>query len=67
LARVYLGARERFHLDQWRSSIEERLREIDTLYTVAHNEISNMRMFWLEVIIVVFFAIDLLGIFFFKK
>lgn len=67
LARVYMGARERFHLNQWRNSVEERLKQIDALYTVAHTEISNRRMFWLEVLIVVFFAIDLLSIFFWKQ
>lgn len=67
LARVYLGARERFHLSQWRSSVEERLKQIDALYTVAHTEIINQRMFWLETLIVIFFAIDLLSIFLLKK
>lgn len=63
LARVYLDARERFHVNQWKSSVEERLRQIDALYTVAHTELTNRRMLWLEAIIVIFFAIDLLGIF----
>lgn len=66
LARVYLGARERFHLDKWRNSVAERLTQLDAIYTVVQNEISNLRMLWLEVTIVVFFAIDLLAIFFFK-
>lgn len=67
LARVYLGARERFHLDHWRSSVEDRLGQLDTLYTVVETEINNKKMFWLEVIIVVFFAIDIVTILFFKK
>lgn len=66
LARVYLGAHERFHLNQWRNSVGERLKQLDSLYTVVHSEISNFRMVWLEVLIVVFFAIDLLMIFFFR-
>ncbi len=67
LARVYMGARERFHLNQWRNSVEERLKQIDALYTVAHTELANQRMFWLEMIITVFFAIDLLSIFLLKR
>ncbi len=59
LARVYLGARERFHLDEWRASVESRLAQLDQLYTVVHGDLSEKRMFWLEVIVVVFFAIDL--------
>lgn len=60
LARVYLLARERFHLDQWRASVEQRLEEVDRLYTLTRGDVYERRMFWLEVIIVVFFAIDLL-------
>lgn len=67
LARVYLAARERFYLEQWRTSVEQRLQQLDRLYSVVHGEINERRMLWLEIIIVVFFAIDLLGIFFWKK
>lgn len=67
LARVYLGACERFHLNQWKSSVEERLKQIDALYTVAHTELTNRRMLLLETLIVIFFAIDLLAIFLLKR
>src|ERR1700733_8282315 len=60
LARVYLGARDRFYLDQWRASVDQRLVQLDTLYNVVHAEVNEQRMLWLEIIIVVFFAIDLL-------
>jgi hypothetical protein len=60
LARVYLGARDRFYLDQWRTSVEQRLAQLDKLYSVAHAEVNEQRMLWLEIIIVIFFAIDLL-------
>jgi hypothetical protein len=60
LARVYLGARERFHLDQWRASVEERLEHLDHLYTVVNTDINTRRMVWLEALIVIFFAVDLL-------
>ena len=59
LARVYLGARDRFYLDQWRTSVEQRLAQLDKLYSVVHSEIYERRMLWLEIIIVVFFALDL--------
>jgi hypothetical protein len=67
LARVYLLARERFHLDQWRASVEGRLAQLDRLYTVVHTDLNERRMFWLEVIIVVFFAIDIVVLFMGKK
>ncbi len=59
LARVYLGARDRFYLDQWRASVEQRLAQLDKLYSVVHSEVNEARMLWLEIIIVIFFAIDL--------
>jgi hypothetical protein len=59
LARVYLGARDRFYLDQWRASVEQRLAQLDKLYSVVHAEANEQRMLWLEVIIVIFFALDL--------
>jgi hypothetical protein len=62
LARVYLGSRERFHLDQWRGSVERRLGHLKELYSVARAEVFERRLLWLEVIMVVFFAIDLVAI-----
>jgi len=59
LARVYLGARERFYLEQWRASVEQRLAQLDKLYSVAHTEANEQRMLILEIIVVVFFALDL--------
>jgi hypothetical protein len=66
LARVYLGAAERFYLSQWRQSVEQRLGQLDDLYSVVNAEINNRRMVWLEVLVVVFFAIDLLMLWFKK-
>ncbi len=62
LARVYLSVRERFHLEQWRASVAQRLAQLDDLYSVVRAEVNERRMLWLEVIIVVFFAIDLFAI-----
>jgi hypothetical protein len=59
LARIYLGARDRFYLDQWRTSVEQRLVQVDKLYSVVHAEVNERRMLWLEIIIVIFFALDL--------
>ena len=67
LARVYLGARDRFYLDQWRASVEQRLAQLDKLYSVFHAEVNEQRMLWLEAIIVIFFAIDLLILLFVRR
>lgn len=67
LARVYLGARDRFYLDQWRTSVEQRLAQLDKLYSVVHSEVNEKRMLWLEIIIVIFFAIDLVILLWVKR
>lgn len=63
LARVYLGARDRFHLDQWRKSVEDRLAQLDSLYGVVYSELNERRMLWLEIIIVILFLADLGAVF----
>jgi hypothetical protein len=67
LARVYLVARKRFHIDEWHRSVERRLAQLDQLYSVVHSEIYERRMLWLEVIIVILFVIDVVAILFFHK
>lgn len=67
LARVYVGARERFYLEQWRRSVEDRLGQLDRLYSVVSAEVTNQRMVWLEILIVFFCAIDVVAIVFFKR
>ena len=67
LARVYLGARDRFYLDQWRTSVEQRLAQLDKLYSVVHSEVNEKRMLWMEIIIVIFFAIDLVILLWVKR
>lgn len=59
LARVYLGAAERFYLNQWRQSVGDRLGQLDQLYSVVNSDINNRRMVWLEVLVVIFFALEI--------
>jgi hypothetical protein len=66
LARVYLGARDRFYLDQWRQSVEQRLSQLDQLYGVMHSDVYERRMLWLEVIVVILIALDLVGLLFLR-
>ena len=67
LARVYLGAQERFHLQDWRQSIEHRLGQLDEIYQLIKAEVYERRMLWLEIAVVVCFLIDLYAIFFWKS
>lgn len=59
LARVYLGARDRFHLEEWRRSVQNRLEQLDYLYSVVKSESYERRMLWLEATIVVLFLVDI--------
>jgi hypothetical protein len=64
LARVYLLARERFRLDEWRASVDRRLDQLDQLYALTRGEQYDRRMLWLEVVIVVLILAEiLLGLF----
>lgn len=60
LARVYLTARERFHLDTWRASVDQRLGQLDRLYGVIQGEVNARRMLWLEVSIVALILVELI-------
>lgn len=64
LARIYLGAAERFHLQEWQKSIADRLAQLDQVYQVLQAEVYERRMLWLEIAILVCFLIDLAILFF---
>ncbi|MBI4563862.1 MAG: hypothetical protein HY716_04115 [Planctomycetes bacterium] len=66
LARVYLMCKERFHLGEWEAGIEEKLRNLDELYTMVHTEVTNRRMVLLEVAIVALFIVDVLMLLFLR-
>ncbi len=61
LARVYESAKDRFHIDEWRQSMEQRLKQLDELFGVVHSEISERRMLVLEIVIVVLILIEVLN------
>src|SRR5262249_11162413 len=63
LARVYLGAHERFHLGDWRSSVDHRLGQLCQPYSVFHSEVNERRMLWLEIVIVILLVIDVAALF----
>ena len=67
LARIYLGAAERFHLQEWQKSIADRLAQLDEVYQVLQSEVYERRMLWLEIAILVCFLIDLAALFFWRR
>lgn len=67
LARIYLGAAERFHLQEWQKSIADRLAQLDQVYQVLQAEVYERRMLWLEIAILICFLIDLFALFFWRR
>lgn len=63
MARIYQRVAGRFHLDDWRRFIDEKLRTLGDLYEVMQQDRFNLWMFVLEVSIVLLFVIDLVLIF----
>lgn len=61
LARVYLSARERFHLEVWRASVEARLGQLDRTYGLIHADVSDRRMFILELLITIFVGFEVVS------
>ncbi len=58
LARVYLACKDRFHLGQWEASVDQKLRQLDSLYSLVRHEINERRMLVMEAIIVALFIFD---------
>ena len=58
LERVYLACKDRFHLAHWEASVDQKLRQLDEIYSIVQSEIGSRRMLLLEVTIVALFILD---------
>jgi hypothetical protein len=67
LARIYKGLSDRFHLNDWHRTIDEKLKTLDDLYQILRADQNNRWMLILEVTIVLLFIVDLIGIFWWQK
>ncbi|HEV8544392.1 MAG TPA: hypothetical protein VGR78_18535 [Verrucomicrobiae bacterium] len=63
LARVYETIASRFHLGDWHSIVDEKLKTLDNLYQILQHDQSNRWMLTLEVTVVLLFIIDLIILF----
>lgn len=59
LARLYMGCSTRFHLEDWERSVSQKLRALDSLYTMLQADSNNRIMLILESSIVALFVLDL--------
>ena len=67
LARVYLSCKHRFHLGHWETSVDQKLHEIDRLYTLFHQGLNEKRTLLLELAIVLLFIFEVVMAFVVRK
>lgn len=60
LARIYQGLAARFHLGDWRRTLDDKLKTLDELYQILNQDQSNRWMLILELTIVLLFILDLI-------
>jgi hypothetical protein len=53
-----VAARDRFHLDRWRESVDRRLDQLDQFYNLVRSELWDRRMFVLEIFIAVLIVVE---------
>ncbi len=63
LARIYQVISDRFHLNEWHRSIDEKLKTLDNLYQLLNQDLNNRWMLILEFTIVLLFVVDLVILF----
>jgi len=64
LGKVYIGCARKFELESWRRIVNDKMQALSEIYHVAQAEVESRRMFLLEVLIVLLFAVDLVLIFY---
>lgn len=67
MARLYEALSDRFHLEDWHRSVDDKLKTLDDLYQLLRSEQNNRWMLILEAAIVALFIIDLIAIFMMPK
>jgi len=64
LARIYMGCATRFHLSEWENAVNQKLRALDSIYSILQKDTFDWVMMVLEAAIVALFIIDLIIIVF---
>jgi hypothetical protein len=59
LARIYLAAHERLQTRVWRESVSKKLALFGQVYSVLREESNAQRAYWIEVVIVVLIAFEI--------
>src|SRR5262245_4296411 len=64
LARLYRAATQRFHLNEWDTTIIRKLETLESIYSKIANQIASRRMEVLELIIIILIAASIVIPFF---
>jgi len=68
LATVFRSSAEQFRFDDWRKSISRKMRTLADITQILQGEVNSKRSHWLEIIIILLIAIELVPMFLaFKK
>jgi hypothetical protein len=59
LARVYVACKDRFYIGHWDQSVDRKLRQLDELYSMVHEEIQSRRMFVMEAVVIALFLMEI--------
>ncbi len=66
LAKVYRAAAQRFYLEQLETNLNEKLKTVESIYTMLFDKANNKILVVLEVMIVLLFILDILLLFVWK-
>ncbi|MBI4153939.1 hypothetical protein HY501_01255 [Candidatus Woesearchaeota archaeon] len=65
LAKVYKAAAQRFYLNELQMTINEKLKTVESFYSMLFDRANNKLLITLEVMIVLLFVVDLVMLYFF--
>jgi hypothetical protein len=63
IAKVHNRLRDRFHLADWERAVEAKMDRLESMFSLAHAEVTHRRTTVLEAMIVLLFILDLVLIF----
>ncbi|HAH31366.1 MAG TPA: hypothetical protein DCL44_03520 [Elusimicrobia bacterium] len=63
LAVIFKASAHEFHFDDWRKSISRKMETLAQITQILHGEVNTKRSHWLEVIIIVLIALEMIPLF----
>ena len=60
LAVAFRASAQEFHFDDWRKSISRKMETLAQISQILHGEVNTRRSHWLEIIIIVLIAVEMI-------